>query len=233
METEGAKPKKAGKMKKGRNGRQQTTNQGGDYKVCSIEGTRASIDKCLDIVKQKFIEHRDEVSFEQVNSTKGSSLSMHTGSVSLSLAEGVMHDVFVSSIVGGGHVFLQQPYHPTYFALERLDQCMTNTYSQVQCPSIPQPVQLNSVCAAPCDEGWYRCQIVSYDTDTEMCDIKYLDCGGYHSISVHSLRQIRTDFLSLPFQAIECYLANINPTDDQNISAFVLEELVSGQVVQA
>ena len=99
--------------------------------------------------------------------------------------------------------------------------------------------------------GWYRCQIVSYDKDTEMCDIKYLDYGGYHSISVHSLRQIRTDFLSLPFQvmtsvtvscqktnplhiqAIECYLANINPTDDQNISAFVLEELVSGQVVQA
>ena len=52
QETEGAKPKKAGKMKKGRNGRQQTS-QGGDYKVCSIEGTRASIDKCLDIVKQK------------------------------------------------------------------------------------------------------------------------------------------------------------------------------------
>ena len=34
-------------------------------------------------------------------------------------------------------------------------------------------------------------------------------------------------------QAIECYLANINPTDDQNISAFVLEELVTSQVVQA
>ena len=52
-----------------------------------------------------------------------------------------------------GHVFLQQPYHPTYFALERLDQCMTNTYSQANCPNIPQPVLLNSVCAAPCDEG--------------------------------------------------------------------------------
>ena len=34
-------------------------------------------------------------------------------------------------------------------------------------------------------------------------------------------------------QAIECYLANINPTDDENISAFVLEELISQQVVQA
>ena len=50
--------------------------------------------------------------------------------------------------------------------------------------------------------GWYRCQIVSYDKETEMCDIKYLDYGGYHSISVHSLRQIRTDFLSLPFQVM-------------------------------
>jgi len=48
-----------------------------------------------------------------------------------------------------------------------------------------------------------------------------------------SRKQIRTDFLSLPFQAIECYLANIQPQDDENVSALVLEELVSGQVVQA
>ena len=57
QETEGTKPKKAGKIKKGRNGRQQqqqNSSQGqGEHKVCSIEGTRASIDKCLDIVKQK------------------------------------------------------------------------------------------------------------------------------------------------------------------------------------
>ena len=35
-----------------------------------------------------------------------------------------------------GHVFLQQPCHPTYFALERLDQCMSNTYSQFNCPAV-------------------------------------------------------------------------------------------------
>jgi len=46
-------------------------------------------------------------------------------------------------------------------------------------------------------------------------------------------RQIRTDFLSLPFQAIECYLANISPKDDENVSAFVLEELIANQIVQA
>ena len=68
---------------------------------------------------------------------------------------------------------------------------------------MPQPVVLNSVCAAPCEGGWYRCQIVSYDEENNSCDVKYLDYGGYASLSVDSLKQIRTDFLSLPFQAIE------------------------------
>jgi len=225
--------KKKKKLKNKKDYRKKPCFEDTEMKLCGIEGTRANIDKCLDKLKEKFATN-SEINFEQVNGTRGyNQVNLNNGSVNLALAEGVMHDVFVSSIVGGGHVFLQQPYHPTYFALERLDQCMSKTYSQVNCPHIPEPVVLNSVCAAPCDEGWYRCQIVSYDKDTEMCDIKYLDYGGYHSISVHSLRQIRTDFLSLPFQAIECYLANINPTDDENISAFVLEELVSAQVVQA
>jgi len=232
-EAEGVKPKKGGKSKKGRNGRQVNKEQQGEHKVCSIEGTRASIDKCLDIVKQKFIEHRDEVSFEQVNASKGSSLSMHTGSVSLSLAEGCMHEVFASSIVGGGHVFLQQPYHPTFHALERLDACMAKLYSSTQCPALPSPLPINTVCVAAYEGGWYRCQVVSVDETTSQCDIKYLDYGGYHTLPIEDLRQIRTDFLSLPFQAIECYLANISPKDDENVSAFVLEELIANQIVQA
>jgi len=234
-EVEGVKPKKGGKSKKGRNGRQMNSKdqQQGEHKVCSIEGTRASIDKCLDIVKQKFIEHRDEVSFEQVNASKGSSLSMHTGSVSLSLAEGCMHEVFVSSIVGGGHVFLQQPYHPTFHALERLDACMAKLYSSSQCPALPSPLPVNTVCVAAYEGGWYRCQVVSVDETSSQCDIKYLDYGGYHTLPIEDLRQIRTDFLSLPFQAIECYLANISPKDDENVSAFVLEELIANQIVQA
>ena len=30
---------------------------------------------------------------------------------------------------------------------------------------------------------------------------------------------------------MQCYLANIQPEDEENVSAFVLEELVSGQVI--
>jgi len=221
------------KIKKPRSRKDQKFGEG-MLKLCCIEGTRHNIDKCLDIVKEKFHQN-PEITFEQVNRSKGESQNQLNlnGSVCLSLAEGVMHDVFVSSIVGGGHVFLQQPYHPTFFALERLDQCMARTYSQFTCPQVPLPVVINSVCVAPCEGGWYRCQVVAYDEETGVCDIKYLDYGGYHSIPAAELKQIRTDFLSLPFQAIECYLANIHPTDDENISAFVLEELISQQVVQA
>ena len=38
---------------------------------------------------------------------------------------------------------------------------------------------------------------------------------------------------TIPLQAIECYLANITPKDDENVSAFVLEELIAHQIVQA
>ena len=55
------------------------------------------------------------------------------------------------------------------------------------------PVAVNSVCVAPCDEGWYRCQVVAYDEEGGMCDIKYLDYGGYHSIAANEFRQIRSE----------------------------------------
>lgn len=227
-EVVGAKPKKKQPRKK----KDQAYGEG-TLKICCIEATRSNIDKCLDLLKEKFRQN-PELSFEQTNVGEGkANVNLNGGSVCLNLAEGIMHDVFVSSIVSGGHVFLQQPCHPTFFALERLDACMSRTYSQYTCPPVPLPVQINSVCVASCDFGWYRCQIVAYDSETEMCDIKYLDYGGYHTVSAKDLRQIRTDFLSLPFQAIEVYLANIRSNDEELVSAFVLEELVGGQVIQA
>lgn len=42
-----------------------------------------------------------------------------------------------------------------------------------------------------------------------MCEVKYLDFGGYLSVSSSELRQIHADFMSVPFQAIECVMSNI------------------------
>ena len=47
------------------------------------------------------------------------------------------------------------------------------------------------------------------DYDVDVC---FVDYGGYSRIPASCLRQIRADFMSLPFQAVECLLANIAPT---------------------
>lgn len=203
----------------------------GSLNLCIIEGTRTNIDKCLDMIRDKFYEN-PELTLEQINKPDAN-LSLYNGSVTLSLAEGIMHDVCVSSIVNGGHIFVQQPGHPTFSALERLDNCMYNTYTQLTTPELSRPILQNSICVVNSSEGWYRCQVVGYHEEEDVCDIKYIDYGGYDNVPADSLRQIRTDFLSLPFQAIECYLANVVPTEEDTVTASVLEELVAGQVVQA
>ena len=59
--------------------------------------------------------------------------------------------------------------------------------------------------------SWYRAQVVQTYPDTDGVDIKYVDYGGYCHTQASTLRQIRSDFTTLPFQATECYLANVIP----------------------
>jgi len=213
--------------------RNDRSDSAGSLNLCIIEGTRSNIDKCLDMVRDKF-HSNPELTLEQINRPDaGQQLSLNNVSVTLSMAEGIMHDVFVSSIVNGGHIFVQQPGHPTFSALERLEHCMYNTYTQLATPELVRPIQANSICVVNSGDAWYRAQVVSYDEIEDVCDIKYIDYGGYDSLAADQLRQIRTDFLSLPFQSIECYLANIVATEEDTVSASILEELIAGQVVQA
>jgi A-kinase anchor protein 1 len=53
--------------------------------------------------------------------------------------------------------------------------------------------------------------VVAVDEETDSCDIKFVDYGGYSTVNSSVLRQIRGDFMTLPFQAVECYLANVTP----------------------
>lgn len=46
-------------------------------------------------------------------------------------------------------------------------------------------------------------QVINEEEDFEV-DVCYVDYGGYSRLPASCLRQIRTDFMSLPFQAIEC-----------------------------
>ncbi len=61
-----------------------------------------------------------------------------------------------------GHIFVQQPSHPSFLALPRLDQCMTNVYTKCQAPEVSRnEIRPSLVCAAPCDNKWYRVQVIT------------------------------------------------------------------------
>ena len=60
----------------------------------------------------------------------------------LSLPEGVSVDVVVSSIVDAGRIFVQQPTHPSFPSLERLNSYMLTCYIQEGAvPDIPRPIE--------------------------------------------------------------------------------------------
>lgn len=69
----------------------------------------------------------------------------------------------------------------------------------------------NSICVAHSVGLWYRAMVLSTDDEADRSYVKFLDYGGYAYVENSMLRQIRADFLMLPFQAAECYLADIKP----------------------
>nr|CAD7202697.1 unnamed protein product [Timema douglasi] len=94
------------------------------------------------------------------------------------------------------------------------------------------------ICVAPTMGGWYRAMVVSVDEESDTCDVKFVDYGGYQTVENSALRQIRSDFMMLPFQATECYLANVSPVGGVEAewskeSLIAMEELTQGQMLQA
>ena len=64
----------------------------------------------------------------------------------LNLPESVSVDIVVSSIVDAGHIFMQQPTHPSFPSLERLNQFMNACYTQDGIvPQLPRPLEGKNV----------------------------------------------------------------------------------------
>lgn len=179
-------------------------------KVCSIEGSKDDIDHALEMIRDKFPEKRyPDLNLEHVGFD--SAVSLVPESMHLKLVEGINNDTIVSCMFSPRHLFLQQPTHPTFPSLNVLSAYMNACYSQEnleQPPHLPQPIKENTICAAHSLGAWYRAIILS--TENESCNVKFLDYGGYATLDQSMLRQIRGDFLLLPFQSSECLLANVS-----------------------
>ncbi|KAK2512228.1 Rorc [Columba guinea] len=76
-------------------------------------------------------------------------------------------------------------------------------------------VQAGDIVAAPSPDGseWHRARVLGARGDGSV-GLHYVDFGDNGDAPAEALRALRSDFLSLPFQAIECSLAGIKPAGD-------------------
>ncbi|XP_067394150.1 A-kinase anchor protein 1, mitochondrial [Emydura macquarii macquarii] len=186
-----------------------------DIQICHIEGSQHHVDKALSLIGKKF----KELSLTNIYVSPAPSLMLHSLPMTswLMLPDGVTVEVIVVNQVNAGHMFVQQHTHPTFHVLRSLDQQMYVCYSQPGIPTLPTPVEVGVICAAPgLDGAWWRAQVVGYFKDNSEVEIRYVDYGGYERVKIDTLRQIRSDFVTLPFQGAEVLLDNVVPLPDED-----------------
>ena len=65
-------------------------------------------------------------------------------------------------------------------------------------------------CAFGEDESWYRAIVHSIDTDSDLCELFYVDYGNTETVSRSSVRELPGEFQSLPWQCVACCLAGVS-----------------------
>lgn len=112
---------------------------------------------------------------------------------------------------------------------------MNQWYTMSEAPELPEIID-SAICALCVEENWYRVQILSHSSQTKTCTVKYMDFGGYMTVKSSELRQIHADFMSVPFQAIECVLSNIrapNSGEWSKEAADTIASFTQGVILQA
>ncbi|KAM8903201.1 A kinase (PRKA) anchor protein 1b [Spinachia spinachia] len=207
-----------------------------EFQICHIEGTQQQVDKALSLIGKKF----KDLDLTNLYAPPPPALTLPSLPMTswLLLPSGVTVEVIVVNIVSAGHVFVQQHTHPTYHALRSLDQQMFLCYSQPGTPALPSPAEVGVICAAPAvEEAWWRAQVITFYKETNEVEIRYVDYGGYDRVKIDSLRQIRSDFVTLPFQGAEVLLDNVAPLPGEDRfspeATAALEEMTRGVALLA
>ncbi|NXT28293.1 TDRKH protein, partial [Syrrhaptes paradoxus] len=123
-------------------------------------------------------------------------------------------EVYVSAAESPDHFWIQIVGHRS-LQLDKLTAEMGHYYQSSGRSAQLSTVQAGDIVAAPYMDGsdWYRARVLGA-LENGNFDLYYVDFGDNGEAPCEALRALRSDFLSLPFQAIECSLAGIAPAGD-------------------
>uniref|UniRef100_A0A1A8V3I3 Tudor and KH domain containing n=1 Tax=Nothobranchius furzeri TaxID=105023 RepID=A0A1A8V3I3_NOTFU len=121
-------------------------------------------------------------------------------------------EVYVSASENPNHFWIQI-LGVRSLQLDKLMEEMNHYYSNGN-PAVQQvkPIVVGDIVAAPYrdHDTWNRARVLGI-LGSNLVDLYYVDFGDNGELPPASLRHLRSDFLSLPFQAIECSLAGLMP----------------------
>uniref|UniRef100_U5ENN8 Putative tudor and kh domain-containing protein n=1 Tax=Corethrella appendiculata TaxID=1370023 RepID=U5ENN8_9DIPT len=130
-------------------------------------------------------------------------------------------EVFVSAVVSPSKFYVQM-VGPQSADLDILVNTMTEYYEAAENRErhrIRKPY-LGQIVAAEfnADNKWYRSEIIAilphdYRDDEVVMDLFFVDYGDNQYVNPKDVFELRPDFLALRFQAIECFLAHIEPNN--------------------
>ncbi|CAC5358111.1 TDRKH [Mytilus coruscus] len=108
--------------------------------------------------------------------------------------------------------FWVQPLSSMSVELDNLVDRITSFYTSEmsQGYNVSNPATGDLV-AAPFenDTSWYRAKVMGVEGDT--LDLLYVDYGDSGYLPCNKVQRMRSEFETLPFQAIECHLAHVKP----------------------
>ncbi|XP_066601809.1 KH domain-containing protein akap-1 [Prorops nasuta] len=188
-----------------------------ESRICVIEGSSEDINIALNIIRQRFPEKKyPHLTLAQISSVKlVEEIPPVPQLIQLSLVDGVNNDVIVCHILRPDRFFVQMPTHPTYPSLRVLDANMTLLYDTTESPPVPDQLSRGMICVAKWYDRWVRVYVQEPDPQGEQNLVRLVDHGGYYTFSNADMRKIRSDYLMLPFQAIEVFLANVQPKNGE------------------
>ncbi|KAG5879378.1 hypothetical protein JTB14_032084 [Gonioctena quinquepunctata] len=128
-------------------------------------------------------------------------------------------EVYVSAMVDPSR-FWVQIVGPKATELDCLVEEMTEYYGKQENRNMHllQDIKKGDLVAATFrfDNKWYRAEVlnISEENSVKLAELYYVDYGDTDTVPCSDLYELRTDFLRLHFQAIECFLARVEPSGD-------------------
>lgn len=197
-----------------------------------VTGSRSQVNTAIHLIEEKVREDAKERDAEKKREPRGTTRSpstsesigsIYTSNERLNVSSTASNDsqlkVYVSAIASPDRFWVQM-VGPQTAKLDTLVDEMTEYYSQLENQSLHKVEDpcLGQIVTAmfKYDSKWYRARIVGilpndYDPRNVVLDLFFLDYGDSEYVQPDEVFEIRTDFLTLRFQAIECFLAHCQP----------------------